>query len=1245
MIRTAIVAAVVAAAAVSGGYFATLRAQAGIAAMTVPWLGSPTAAHQTYSGASIVLQGVAKNGANQYFWDFGDGTAAQPWTNIGNPYDLSVQHVYTAADDTPFTATLTVRNSATPSVTASAQFPIVVKHRTLDVDIDMAIDRGLWNIHTKMSRGTFAAGAPGWGAQYGFWSGSGQYAPTAAALQAFGVNNHQEGKNAGVDPYQEDVARGLAFLDAQLVPVNIGTTPNGNNPDANGNGIGLTAGADNTYILGAVIDAYVAAGNKNGVAVAGQASVKGRTYKDLVQDMVDFNSGGQNDFNNAFRGGWGYTANSGIADNSTGQWPAIGNIAAERAWGVTVPAFVKAENLFWVNFSQDHSTVNTDFYRGSFGYQGAGQAQCAWSCEADTAGGLIQGIMDGWRYDEGGAGGTPQFRAGVEFMARSLRQNNDFIGATPVTGANNFYMMYAFTKTMRLALGPDGTPKPITMISDSVGPPIDWFRNDPGTTGTGPVGLARALVTKQLADGSWPSGFSWTPDLTTPWSVIMLSPSVFQTGPKASCTVSPVEIGSTGTTVVNFDGTATIEPNPDAQITSYQWAFGDNGTATGSTAAHTYGIASSFPHTYNATLTVTDSNGVTDTASCPVTQVDTNVAPTAVIGGNAGAGEYSLCPGGQLTLDGSGSSDPEDAANLIYRWDLTSPLTFSPVDESTAMVDATSRFSAMPPGVYNIGLQVVDTQGKTGTAFGHVTVKAADDATCNQPPVAHDDVASTTSQTPVTINVLANDSDPDAGQTLSVTSASTPASGAATTDGTTVSYTSNKGFAGTDTFTYTVSDGHGGTATANVTVTVTKRAASVTAGSASKVYGQTDPSITASSTGFTAADGITVSASRDAGENTGTYATHAAASGDLANYSVTYADGTFKITAAALTITAASQSMIYGGPVPALTASYSGLVNGDTAASLTPAAALSTSATSASGVGSYPITVVGAASPNYTITFVNGTLSVTPAPLVASAANATRQYGSGNPQFTGAVSGVRNGDAIVETFSTPAAAASPVGGYPIVPALGGAALSNYSVSLQNGTLTVTPAALVVKANDAVKTVGSPNPAFTASYAGFVLGDSPVVLGGTLTFATPATVGSPVGSYPITPSGLSAANYTMTFVPGTLTVTTGVCVLFDNTKAVKSGATIPIKLQLCDSSGNNLSSPSITLHATSVSQLSTSSSWDVQDAGNANPDDDFRYSPPQYIFNLKTTGLGTGTYQLNFAVSGDPTPHSVTFSVR
>jgi hypothetical protein len=91
----------------------------------------------------------------------------------------------------------------------------------------------------------------------------------------------------------------------------------------------------------------------------------------------------------------------------------------------------------------------------------------------------------------------------------------------------------------------------------------------------------------------------------------------------------------------------------------------------------------------------------------------------------------------------------------------------------------------------------------------------------NDPPVARPDKASTPLNTPITLHVTSNDSDPE-GDSLTVTVGTQPLHGTVTCGGSTGSctYTPAAGFTGTDSYTYTVRDGHGGTATATVTITV-----------------------------------------------------------------------------------------------------------------------------------------------------------------------------------------------------------------------------------------------------------------------------------------------------------------------------------------------------------------------------------------------------------------------------------------
>jgi len=105
----------------------------------------------------------------------------------------------------------------------------------------------------------------------------------------------------------------------------------------------------------------------------------------------------------------------------------------------------------------------------------------------------------------------------------------------------------------------------------------------------------------------------------------------------------------------------------------------------------------------------------------------------------------------------------------------------------------------------------------------------------------------------------------------------------------------------------------------------------------------------------------------------------------LYNYSITYTPGNIIVTPAPLTIIADDKIKQYGESNPTLTATYNGLVNGDTPGQLTTLPIISTTATDASTPGSYPITVSGALSPDYTITYVPGTLLIIKSYIVPNA--------------------------------------------------------------------------------------------------------------------------------------------------------------------------------------------------------------------------------------------------------------------
>jgi hypothetical protein len=331
----------------------------------------------------------------------------------------------------------------------------------------------------------------------------------------------------------------------------------------------------------------------------------------------------------------------------------------------------------------------------------------------------------------------------------------------------------------------------------------------------------------------------------------------------------------------------------------------------------------------------------------------------------------------------------------------------------------------------------------------------------------------------------------------------------------------------------------------NGALTVTPVLLTITADDKSKAYGAVLPMLTASYNGFVNGDDAsslttapTLSTSATAASHVKSYTITARGAVDN-DYTIGYVNGNLTVTPVALMITADDRSKAYGAALPTLTASYDGLVNGDTSASLTTAPTLSTTATAASHVNTYTITASGAADSDYTISYVNGTLTVTPVALTITADDTSKVYGAALPTLTASYDGFINGDTSTSLttqpmLSTSATAASHVNTYPIT--AGSALDGDYTISYVNGTLTVTPAALTITADDRSKVYGAALPIFTASYSGLVNGDTATSLTTAPSLDTSATAASHVGSYAITASGAVDTDYTISYVAGTLTVT-------------------------------------------------------------------------------------------------------------
>ena len=331
------------------------------------------------------------------------------------------------------------------------------------------------------------------------------------------------------------------------------------------------------------------------------------------------------------------------------------------------------------------------------------------------------------------------------------------------------------------------------------------------------------------------------------------------------------------------------------------------------------------------------------------------------------------------------------------------------------------------------------------------------------------------------------------------------------------------------------------------TIVINKAPLSAEANNASREYGEANPAFSGTLTGVKNNDAISASYSSaaTASSDVGTYnivPSINATAAVLANYQTpVLTNGTLTVTQAPLTIKADNASREYGEANPAFTGS---IVNAASTVKNNDALSVSasSSATAASNVGTYNIVPAlnGANAGNYEVTAQNGTLTVTAAPLSAEANNASREYGDPNPTFTGTLTGVKNSDAISASYSSAATASSDVGTYNIVPSINATAavLANYQTPvLTNGTLTVTQAPLTIKADNASREYGDPNPTFSGS---IVNAASTVKNNDALSVSasSSATAASNVGTYNIVPAlnGANAGNYEVTAQNGTLTVT-------------------------------------------------------------------------------------------------------------
>ena len=321
------------------------------------------------------------------------------------------------------------------------------------------------------------------------------------------------------------------------------------------------------------------------------------------------------------------------------------------------------------------------------------------------------------------------------------------------------------------------------------------------------------------------------------------------------------------------------------------------------------------------------------------------------------------------------------------------------------------------------------------------------------------------------------------------------------------------------------------------TYTINQAPLAVEIHEAEKIYGDPNPSLTYTLTGFVNNEDESVfrkplqlSVYCFRGSDVGEYPINLNTEDYAENYKVyLYKQGYLRVKKAPITVKVNDQTRLYGDSNPQFTFSFEGLKNDDTTPNLTVDFKVSTTSKATSEVGIYDVTASGGVAKNYEFTeFQGGKLFVTQAPLIIEAQSSTRTYGSENAPFKFIYSGFKNNDTATSLTRLPeattdATAASDAGSYSIVPY--GAEAKNYNISYKNGTLTVQKATLLAMVGNVSRTYGEKNPEFTVTYSGFVNQEDESEILIRPQFNCKAGQWTDVGSYPIVASGAEATNYT------------------------------------------------------------------------------------------------------------------------
>ncbi|MFH1265500.1 MAG: cadherin-like domain-containing protein [Planctomycetota bacterium] len=314
-----------------------------------------------------------------------------------------------------------------------------------------------------------------------------------------------------------------------------------------------------------------------------------------------------------------------------------------------------------------------------------------------------------------------------------------------------------------------------------------------------------------------------TSEGTVDKSSLIFTPSDWDT--PHTVTVTGVDDGDNDGNIaytIDLAPAVSLDPNFDGVDAGQVWLVNrDDETALATYANTTPKVLNDFKGKSAgvtiSTITVADSGAIVDlNVQLDITHTQAEDLDVTLIGPD----------GTRVTLFEDVGGSANNFTGTILDDQATTPIqdgvapfssSYRPQDPLAALNSTTENLN----GTWTLEI-VDDTKFNTGTLNSwSITALYAPVVVPNSPPDAVDDSASTQMYTPVTINVLANDSDPNVGDTLSVTSVGTATNGTVIdhADGT-VTYTPALGYTGVDTFDYTVSDGNGGEDTATVNVDV-----------------------------------------------------------------------------------------------------------------------------------------------------------------------------------------------------------------------------------------------------------------------------------------------------------------------------------------------------------------------------------------------------------------------------------------